>query len=191
MKLTFTYLMTVLLILGCGQATNQDVNQKVSTSKIDTGITTKSADNKDSFFQTNFFTESDALAILGESGHLIDSSSKIKEDTLEYRSAYEANSIDQKSGKKGIVYFMIEQYSTISSAQNAYKSIKTANEKHEGVKVLAGLGDEAYFHSDGQNFYFVLLRKEKKMFRIKLNKITNNTTLVNFNLIAKKVAATL
>lgn len=86
---------------------------------------------------------------------------------------------------------MIEQYGTISSSKNACTSIKEANEKHEGVKVLDGLGDEAYFHSDGQNFYFVLLRKEKKMFRIKLNKITNKTTLANFNLVVKKVAATL
>ena len=53
------------------------------------------------------------------------------------------------------------------------------------------MGDEAYFHSDGQNFYFIIVRKGEKMFRIKVNKITSTTSLKEFNMIAKNITASL
>ena len=72
---------------------------------------------------------------------------------------------------------MIEQYNQDLSAKNAYNSIKAPNENHEGVKIVHDMGDEAYFYSDGRNFYFILVRKGKIMFRIKVNKITSHTSL--------------
>jgi hypothetical protein len=126
---------------------------------------------------------------LGEESHRSDSSSAIKKDTLEIKSAYTANSIDQETGKTGVIYFMIEQYDQVSSAATAYNNIKTANENHEGIKILKDVGDEAYFHSDGRNFYFILVRKGAIMFRIKVNKITSHTSLEEFNRVSKEIAA--
>lgn len=142
-------------------------------------------------FLNNLFTRADAEKILGEPAHLTDSSFSAKKDTTEYKSAYTANARDQKTGQTGVIYFMIEQYAFVSSAERSYSAIKTANEKHEGIKILQGLGDEAYFHTDGKNFYFILVRKADKMFRMKVNKITSNTSVNWFNAVAKKITAAL
>ena len=86
---------------------------------------------------------------------------------------------------------MIEQYSKELAAKNAYNGIKVANQNHEGVKTLQNIGDEAYFHSDNENFYFILVRKGKLMFRIKVNKITSKTSLDKFHQVSKRIADSL
>jgi hypothetical protein len=141
-----------------------------------------------SFFNKVFFSKSDAELILGEKAHLSDSSSTIKKDTLVIKRTYTADANEQKTGKTVVIYFMIEEYIHDSSAKNAYHFFKSANEKHEGVRTVPDMGDEAYFHSDGTNFYFILVRKGKIMFRMKVNKITSHTSLNEFNLVSKKIS---
>ncbi len=140
---------------------------------------------------SNLFTISDAEKILGEHAHITDSSTIVKIDTLTYSAAYFANAKDAISGNTGSIYFFFEKYNRLSSAKNKYASIKKANEKHEGVKVLQNIGDEAYFHSDGENFYFIMVRKGKNVFNMKVNKITSKTSLSEFNQIAKNITNTL
>jgi hypothetical protein len=137
------------------------------------------------------FTKLDAEKILGEPAHLTDSATTLKADTLEYSSVYTANSKDPKTGKTGVIYFLFDQYVRVSIAQMVYSSIKTGNENHEGFKIIHDMGDEAYFHSDGQNFYFIIVRKGEKIFRMKVNKTTSTTSLTAFNQIAKNITAAL
>lgn len=139
------------------------------------------------FHQKVYLTLSDAEKILGEKAHLTDSSSTAKKDTLEYKYTYTANATGKSGDRAGAIYFMIEKYSQVSAAANAYNSIMVLNQRHDGFKPVHDMGDEAYFHSDGQNFYFILVRKGDVMFRIKVNKITRNTSLEEFNAVAKKI----
>jgi len=183
-----------MTVLGCNESTttsntkDQQENEQIKTDPV---TNDKVYQPPGSIPPGYLFTKSDAEKILGEQAHLTDSSSAMKVDTLEYKCAYTANSKDLKTGKTGVVYFLFEQYARLSSAKNAYSSIRTANENHEGVKTLHDIGDEAYFHSDGQNFYFILARKGEKMFRIKVNKTTSTTSLEEFNLVAKNITAAL
>jgi len=192
-KKIFYLILSTLTLWGCGQsgASDNKNQQEQKQSTKDTVPETKVNQPQSSIHSADLFPLSDAEKILGEPAHLSDSSYTIKKDTLEYKLAYTANSKDQKTGKTGVIYFMIEQYSEISSAKNAYTFIKEANEKHEGVKVLHDMGDEAYFHSDGKNFYFILVRKGDKMFRMKVNKTTSTTSLEEFNLVARNITAAL
>jgi len=75
---------------------------------------------------------------------------------------------------------MYEVYASVTAAENAYTSIYQANSGHEGVEIVPGLGDEAYYHSDGTNFYFSLVRKNEKMLRLKLNKVTSHSSGAEF-----------
>ena len=133
------------------------------------------------------FTKSDAEKILGVSAHLTDSASSVRQDTIEYRCTYTADSIDLKTGKTGNIYFMWDQYADTSIAKSVYSFIKKGNENHEGVKVIHDLGDEAYFHSDGENFYFILVRKGQKMIRMKVNKTTSTSSVSEFNRVARNI----
>ncbi len=150
----------------------------------------------------NLFTLSDAEKIMGEPAHLIDSTSKIKgedpkyidsmsiikKDAFIYSSGYMANSRDKKTGRTGVVYFLLEEYADVTSAKNVYSFYKKANENGIGFKELHNMGDEAWF---GENPLFVYVRKADKIFVIKVNKMTSMTSLNEFNLIAKKIAETL
>ncbi len=130
----------------------------------------------------------EAEQILGQRAHLSDSSHTAGVVILSWNLVYTADSADEKTGKTGNVYFMYEEYETIEDAQRTYADIKTGNEKHEGFKVLQGMGDEAYFHSDGENFMFILVRKGAKMLRMKVNKVTGKTSPDAFNAVAARIA---
>jgi len=179
MKTIFIYLLPILLT-ACiqtrsGDNTPQQIQEEAKTSE--TAL-------------SNLFTLPDAEKILGEAGHLEDSTTKGDAAKLTYQCAYKANQVDSGTEKTGAVYFLIEQYNQVSSAHEKYDFIKKANEDH-GIKVLSDLGDEAYFHSDGKNFYFIMVRKGVKVFNMKLNKITAHTSLDQFNAIAQHITASL
>ena len=177
----------IATILGCDQS-KLSGNDKGEQSTKDT-ITKAEMNQPDSLIHpSSLFTVSDAEKILGEHVHLTDSSSTVKGNISTYSCSYFANAKDSKSGKTGGIYFLFEKYEQVSSAQKKYSSIKVANENHEGVKILHDIGDEAYFHSDEQNFYFIMVRKGKNVFNMKVSKITSKTSLDEFNLIAKHIA---
>lgn len=130
----------------------------------------------------------EAEQLLGQGAHLSDSSYTAGVAILSWNLVYTADSADEKTGKTGNVYFMYEEYETIEDAQRTYADIKMGNGKHEGFKVLQGMGDEAYFHGDGENFMFILVRKGAKMFRMKVNKVTGKTSADSFNAVAANIA---
>jgi hypothetical protein len=132
-------------------------------------------------------TLSDAEQIMGESVMLECNAFRQKTSTLQYTCTYTALSEDQTTGKTGKLYFMSEVYADEDAAKNSYTEIYEANRKHEGVEVVQGLGDEAYYHSDGTNFYFFLVRKGTKMFRLKLNKVTSHSSVTNFKEVARLI----
>jgi hypothetical protein len=141
--------------------------------------------------QSDLLTAPDAGKILGEPAHLEDSSTTRRSGVRQYLRYFMADSKDLKSGKTGALYFLLERYTEISASKAKYSDIKKANESHEGIKTLNDVGDEAYFHSDGQNFYFIMARKGLYVFNMKVNKITSNTSLEAFNRVARKITGNL
>jgi hypothetical protein len=172
-----------------------DRNQQLLTGNADFSFTlNKKPDNSGAQVSpnlSNLFKLSDAERILGETAHLKDSVLTVKSDTVSYKCSYIADSEDQKAGKTGAIYVMFEDYKELASAKKVYASIWTSNKNHQGIKVLEGVGDEAYFHSDGQNFYFILVRKGGKILRMKVNKITSKTSLDEFNQVARNITVSL
>jgi hypothetical protein len=177
MKVTIILLTTILFTYACVQSSPRDNGDKQAQAANSTSL-------------SNLFTLADAEKILGEPAHLADSSTKREGDALRYQCAYKANAEDVKSSKTGNVYFLAEEYNEVSSAQKKYAFIKKANENH-GIKTLDDVGDEAYFHSDNQNFYFIMVRKGAKVFNMKVNKITSKTSLDGFNSVARKMTTAL
>ena len=133
------------------------------------------------------FTDSEK--ILGESGHIIDSALTIKDDVTEYKVSYRADSLDKETGKTGGLYYLFQEYKDTLNAKEVYSFFKKANKDHEGIKILHDAGDEAYFHSDEENFYYISIRKGSKLIIMKVNKITSRTSLNEFNTIARNFAS--
>jgi len=190
MRKIFCLIIGTLTQLGCDQLTTSGNNNDHQNygQKADTVTNVKVNQLQSSIHGNNLFKLSQAEKILGEPAYLKDSASSINADVSIYSCSFMADSTDQKSGKKGAIYFLFEQYNQVVSAKKKYSFIKTANENHEGIKVLHDIGDEAYFHSDNQNFYFIMVRKGAKVFNMKVNKITSKTSLDEFSSIAKNIA---
>lgn len=155
-----------------------------NTSTATASITTTVTDTKP--VVADIFTKADAEKMLGEPAQQTDN----KIDGNICHSTYTAKKADAKSGKTGNVYFMYELHEGEDAAHEVYKDIMTANEAN-GIQPLEGLGDEAYFHTDGENFLFIMARKGAKTIRIKVNKITTHTSTEGFHAAAKNIVARL
>ena len=170
----------LLTLLSCQPASNND---NVDTTQ------TESADWGDSIILQDLFTRQQAERILGEPMHVTDSVLTTADDLIVFNSTYTANTADPSNGKTGNLYVMIEHYRYIESAMQTYTSIYQSNQEHEGIEVLQGVGDQAYFHTDGENFLFVLARKGGKVLRMKVNKVTSHTSRTAFDQVTKEVIA--
>ena len=152
---------------------------------------------------TTLFTLADAEKIMGEPGRLVDSETvaagkgresspkdsvfHIKKTASFYGCAYEATKKDEKTGRMGKVYFLVEEYPTTSSASAVYSYYKRSNEHHDGFKELQ-LGDEAWY---GNSPLFVYVRKKNKLMIMKVNGMTSKTSSDGFNQVIKNIAAKL
>jgi hypothetical protein len=136
---------------------------------------------------SKLLTLTDAEKIMGEPAVLTCNTFIKKGDTLEYKCDYTALSQDVTTGKVGKLYFMYEIYGGVAAAAEAYAAIYRANSRHEGVEVVSGLGNEAYYQSDQTVFYFFLVRKNEKMFRLKLNKVTSHSSVVEFKEATRRI----
>jgi hypothetical protein len=183
MKKLFCFVTIVTCLWGCGQSTGNNKQHIAATAGATaTGLLEAQADAD----VQAIFSQAQAEKILGEPARLSDSSTSTIADTTIFQSTYTANTADKKTGKTGNIYFMYEQYNDASTAHGLLAYYKTANEKN-GAETVTGIGDEAWFHTDKQNFYFLMARKGNKMIRMKVNKITANTSLDGFYAIAKEV----
>jgi hypothetical protein len=189
--------------VSCSQRSAKPGNDKAEQSTVTT-VKTEADHPVSTINIRNLFTLSDAEKILGEPAHLNDSASTmpgetskhsvndsvapVKRQASTYRCAYEANTKDRKTGKTGLVYFLIEQYSDVSSAATVYSYYKRSNEDKPDFKELHGVGDEGWF---GNSPLFVYVRKGNKIFVMKVNKMTSLTSLDGFNLVVKNIGAAL
>jgi hypothetical protein len=130
------------------------------------------------------FPLEDAVQILGEAASMTDSIQNSDTKLARYQCSYHAKKAD--SGKLGAVYFALEQYHSLEAAHEKYTFIKKANQDH-GIETVEDLGDEAYFHTDGTNFYFMMVREANKVLSMKVNKITRHTSKTAFFAVATKI----
>ena len=138
---------------------------------------------------TDLLSLADAEKIIGESCKRTENKIEDQPNVKVTKTTYKADAKDPKTGREINLYFMYEEYKYDSSAKRVYNEIKTSNQTHEGFQVLKGIGDEAYYHTDGNNFYFILARKGGKMMRMKLNKVTEKSSENEFKKISEKIVA--
>jgi len=192
MKMKSLYFISVLFaIVSCQSTTTESPDEQVPfTHANKLSGNNLDAISSDTLPLHKLFELADAERILGEAAYLKDTSLTVRDDATEYQCAYTADAEDAKTHKTGAVYFMVEVFKEISSAKQVYTSIRKANQD-SGIEILEDLGDEAYFHSDNENFMMIMARKENKVIRLKVNKLTSHTSRDEFNLVSKNIIAKL
>lgn len=179
MKKNVLFLFSVLLSTYCfGQTAS--LNDK----QINTDLSPTS-----SLRLSDFILISEAENIFGKPAHIKDSLFKYSSGLLRFQFTYKANSIDSITGEMGTLFFGFEQWEQTSLAKSGYDLIKAENEKNYTVKTLDQIGDEGFVANDQSNNPFIMIRKDKKIFKLKLRNVSNKNSLDELKVLAKKIVS--
>jgi hypothetical protein len=148
----------------------------------------KSADEKTK--PCKFVSFAEAEKILGQPVELVTNSWSFADGKTRIDCTYRGVEKGKVSGKDVNLYFSSEQQnSTTSPAHEIFESAyRKINEPEMFVGKLSGIGDEAFLISNPPNFHFMMVRKGELIFRVKLNKASQGTSLEELKTVMKKIA---
>ncbi len=183
MKTLFFFLLTVSATLF----TNPQPANRVSARQI-----LKTTDHRKETEKLGAcLAKTDAEKILGQTAKLTESSSENKNGVTKFRCTYTADITESKINKTSNLYYLLEEFENADSSQKAYSDILAQNENMRGTEKLYEIGDESFLHTDNENFLLIISRKDNKILRLKINKLTNITSPNDLRNISKSITATL
>jgi hypothetical protein len=137
-------------------------------------------------------SQKDAEKILGLPALLFADSSEIYNHIIKNRCSYTANDQHPNKNNESNLYYLMEEYPNISDAENSFKYILSQNEGMPGIHALSGVdADEAIIQTDTVNFQLIMARRSDKILRIKVNKLTPFSSLVEMIRTTKNIMARL
>jgi hypothetical protein len=116
--------------------------------------------------------QADAEKILGMPANQIESTTLSDNNILRHKCSWKAAQDDLNSN----LYYLDELHGDAESANKVFDDIVVSNTNNPGNSRL-DIGDEAWFHSDGTNFCFLMVRKGNKIIRMKVNRLTKETSV--------------
>lgn len=119
----------------------------------------------------------EAESILGQSAILKERKNDTQNEIYTSSSTFTATEADAKTQKLSNLYYKFERFKNEEEASKIIQSFIKSNQNFSGFELLTAYGDEAFFHTDKQNFYLIIVRKGNKMIRLKVNKVTSKTSL--------------
>ena len=129
----------------------------------------------------------DAKKILAQPPYLNDSIWEFNGGIWKYKCVYVGNFKDSITQQKPRMYFGFEHYKKTVDAKIFYDLIKKENAKTSSVISLDQLGDEAFLTKDALNGPFIMIRKDKKIFKLRLYNITSDSSVNELQVFAKKL----
>lgn len=136
--------------------------------------------SENSAFGGHKLTLNEAERILGETCELKESGNETKNGGHKYKSTHIGN-----SSANHALYFIFESYENELSADKTFETFKVSNQSFQGFETIENIGNEAFFHTDKENFSLVIARKGNEIIRLKVNKLNTKTSITEL----KKVAA--
>ena len=123
--------------------------------------------------------KADVERILGLPARQTESETFTENNVLQHKCSWKATQEDLNSN----LYYLDEHYNNAQSAHKVFEDIVVSNRNNPG-QTRPEIGDEAWFHSDGTNFCLLMVRKGNKMIRMKVNKLTKETSVEEMKRIA-------
>ena len=142
------------------------------------------SNTKISFIGGHKLTLQEAERILGETCALKESGNEAKNGGHRYSSTH----VGTFNGKNNL-YFVFESYENEKVAIKTFETFKSSNQTFEGFEILKDLGDEAFSHTDKENFGLIIARKGNDMIRLKVNKLNSKTSMVEMKKVAAEIIA--
>lgn len=123
--------------------------------------------------------KADAEKILGLPARPTESKTFTENNVLIHKCYWKATKDDLNSN----LYYLDEQYNNAESAHTVFEDIVVSNRNNPGQS-RPDIGDEAWFHSDGTNFCLLMVRKGNKIIRMKVSKLTKETSVEEMKRVA-------
>ncbi len=116
-------------------------------------------------------TKADAEKIMGEPVTLTEEKKEVKDGIIKNSSTYSA--LHKTSTNSPIaLYTNFQEFKDADLAKKAYTAITKSNAQMTGHSSVSGIGDQAWYHTDGVNFGLIMVRKNEKLLIIKVSKTT-------------------
>ena len=129
-----------------------------------------------------------AQRILGAQGHLEKVTSYLDNGTKAYQSAFRDDSLDPETRKAGTLYYMCEEYGSADAAKSFLDS--TLKENHmspaDGLRMEGGA--ELHYFGRGDAVRMVMILKDNRLVRLKVNPVTSRYSLPEFRKVAAELA---
>lgn len=124
----------------------------------------------------NCIEQAAAEKILGRPATRKECTTQIKNTSTVYKCRYAMVTTGQESNKATDLYCVVDEYTTVAGAVNAYVNAAEANRNMQGQIMLKGIGDQALLYTDDKNFLMITCRKGNKLLRLKINKLNSYTS---------------
>ncbi len=130
----------------------------------------------------------EAERILGNKSHLEKVTAYLDEGTRAYQSSFRDDRLDPATGKTGILGYMYEEYQSAEAARSFLDSTLKANRLSPEDAIRMEGGAELHYFTGGDVIRMVMILKEGRLIRLKVNPVTRHYSLVEFRKVAAELA---
>jgi hypothetical protein len=133
----------------------------------------------------------EAERILGNKNRLEKVTAYLDEGTRAFQSSFRDDRPDPATGNTGILGYMYEEYQSAQAARSFLDSTLKANRLSPGDAIRMEGGAEVHYFTGGDVIRMVMILKENRLIRLKVNPVTSRYSLVEFRKVAAELATQL
>lgn len=130
----------------------------------------------------------EAERILGNKSRLGKVTAYLDEGTRAFQSSFRDDRLDPATGKMGILGYMYEEYQSADAARSFLDSTLKANRLSTEDAIRMEGGAELHYFTGGDVIRMVMILKENRLIRLKVNPVTSHYSLVEFRKVAAELA---
>jgi hypothetical protein len=130
----------------------------------------------------------EAERILGNKSRLEKVTAYLNEGTRSYQSSFHDDRLDPATGKTGILGYMYEEYQSAEAARSFLDSTLKANRLSPEDAIRMEGGAELHYFTGGDVIRMVMILKENRLIRLKVNPVTSHYSLGEFRKVAAELA---
>ncbi len=130
----------------------------------------------------------EAERILGNKGRREKVTAYLDEGTKAYQSSFRDDRLDPATGKTGILGYMYEEYQSAEAARSFLDSTLKANRLSPKDAIRMEGGAEMHYFTGGDVIRMVMILKQTRLIRLKVNPVTSHYSLVEFRKVAAELA---
>ena len=130
----------------------------------------------------------EAERILGNKSHLEKVTAYLHEGTRAYQSSFRDDWLDPATGKTGMLGYMFEEYQSAEAARSFLVSTLKANRLSPEDAIRMEGGAELHYFTGSDVIRMVMILKEDRLIRLKVNPVTSHYSLVEFRKVAAELA---